>query len=233
METAVKRTPVLDQEGRVFTAQETAIMHIRNKIAYREFRPDDRIRQEQVAAELNSSIVPVREALKILEAEGLVIYRPHHGYQVARLNLKEFAEVNSIRELLEDEAIVRAVPRLTEDDFQKLYDAIQDCKASAANNDIVALCDANHRFHFTLFGAADMPRLTNFIRMLWQITDPYRFLYYADPAHRHQINNEHDAIMQAARNGDVGMTSLLAGEHRINGITSLRRMLTDPVNPDE
>jgi len=217
----------------VLTAQETAIMHIRNKIAYGEFRPDDRIRQELVAAELNSSIVPVREALKMLEAEGLVTYRPHHGYQVARLNLKEFAEVNSIRGLLEGEAIVRAIPRLTEEDFQKLYEAIQDCKVSASNNDIVALCDANHRFHFTLFEAADMPRLTNFIRMLWQITDPYRFLYYADPAHRHQINDEHDAIMQAARSGDVRLTSLLVDEHRINGITSLRRMLTDWVRPTE
>jgi DNA-binding GntR family transcriptional regulator len=208
-------------------------VHIRNKIAYGELRPDDRIRQELIASELNLSIVPVREALKMLEAEGLVAYRPHHGYQIARLNLKEFTEVNSIREILEREAITRAIPRLTEEDFQRLYDAIQDCKVSAANNDMVALCDANHRFHFILFEAADMPRLTNFIRMLWQITDPYRFLYYADPAHRHQINDEHDAIMQAARNGDVRLTSLLVDEHRINGITSLRRMLTNSVRPEE
>lgn len=225
-------TRTQDQEERVLTAQETAIVHIRNKIAYGELRPDDRIRQEIVAGDLNLSIVPVREALKMLEAEGLVAYRPHHGYQVARLNLKEFAEVNSIRDLLEGEAIARAIPRLTEEDFQKLYEAVQDCKTSAASDDIVALCDANHRFHFTLFEASDMPRLTNFIRMLWQITDPYRFLYYADPVNRQKINDEHDSILQAARNGDIHLTSLLIDEHRVNGTTSLRRMLTDWVRPD-
>lgn len=212
---------------RSVTAQEAALLHLRDKIARGELRPDDRIRQEVMAEELASSVVPVREALKILEAEGQVVYSPHHGYHVARLNLKELTEAYRIRELLEDEAIARAVPRLDEEDFHRLHEAIQDIDLYSQKNDIVAVSAANRRFHFTLFDAADMPRLTNFIRMLWQATDPYRSLYYADPEHRQLVNDEHNAILQAIRDGDVNLAIGLLSEHRKNAIASLRQTLTD------
>ena len=208
------------------TSQETAILHLRDQIAHGKLRPNDHIRQELLAAELGLSVVPVREALKILEGEGQVVYRPHYGYHVARLNLKELAEAYRIRELLENEAIALAVPKLDEEDFQELYGAIRDCNLFSQINDIVALTAANRRFHFTLFDAADMPRLTNFIRMLWQATEPYRSMNYADQENRDRINDEHDAIMQAIRNGDVQMTIRLLSEHRANSIASLRRTLT-------
>lgn len=214
------------QERRTLTAQETAILHVRDKIAHGTLRPDDHIRQEMLAGELGLSVVPVREALKILEAEGQVVYKPHFGYHVAGLNLKELTEAYRIRELLENEAIALAVPRLNEDDFHGLYEALKDCNLFSQKNDIVALSAANRRFHFTFFEAADMPRLTNFIRMLWQATDPYRSLYYADQENRRRINDEHDSIMQATRSGDVNLTIRLLSQHRANAITSLRRTLT-------
>src|ERR1700677_2823479 len=88
-----------------FTSQEKAILALRDRIANGELRPDDHIRQEMLATELRLSVVPVREALKILEAEGQVVYRPRRGYFVTRLDLKELAEAYRIRELLENEAI--------------------------------------------------------------------------------------------------------------------------------
>lgn len=216
---------------RAVTATEAAILHLREKIAHGELRPDDQVRQELIADELGSSVVPVREALKILEAEGQVLYTPHRGYHVARLNLKELAEAYRIRDLLEDEAIALAVPRLDEEDFQRLHEAIQDIDLHSKKNDIVAVSAANRRFHFTLYEAADMPRLTNFIRMLWQATDPYRSLYYADLSHRDLVNEEHRAILQATRDGDATLAIHLLSEHRKNAITSLRQTLTEAEAP--
>lgn len=223
----------IEQEKRTPTAQEVAILHVRDKIARGALRPNDHIRQEILSAELGLSVVPVREALKILEAEGQVVYKAHFGYHVAALNLKELTEAYRIRELLENEAITRAVPKLNEGDFHELYEALKDCNLYSQRNDIVALSAANRRFHFTLFEAADMPRLTNFIRILWQATDPYRSLYYVDQRNRRQINVEHDAIMQATRSGDVELVIQLLSQHRANAVTSLRRTLTHLPKPAE
>jgi DNA-binding GntR family transcriptional regulator len=209
-----------------FTAQEKAILQLRIRIANGELRPDDHIRQEMLATELRLSVVPVREALKILEAEGQVVYRPRRGYFVTRLDLKELAEAYRIRELLENEAIALAIPKLVEEDFRQLHEAIEECKLYSENFDIVALSAANRRFHFALFEAADTPRLTNFIRMVWQATDPYRSLYYADRENRERINIEHDAIMQAARSGNAPLAIRLLSEHRAHAIASLRQTLT-------
>jgi DNA-binding GntR family transcriptional regulator len=211
--------------------QEAAVLQLRDMIAHGKLRPGDHIHQEMVAIDLGSSIVPVREALKILEAEGQVIYRPNHGYEVTQLNLKELTETFRIRELLENEAIARAVPKLNEQDFHELYEAILECKLFSEKNDLVALTAANRRFHFTLFGAADMPHLTNLIRMLWHTTDPFPSLFYKDEEYRQQTNDEHDAMWGAIREGNVELTIRLQSEHRAEGFASFRQMLIHPSPP--
>lgn len=217
------------QQGRprAVTAQEAALAYLRDKIAGGLLEPDDRIGQEQIAAELGASVIPVREALKTLEAEGQVIYAPRRGYHVARLGRKDLIEAYRIRDLLEDEAVRVAVPRLVRDDLDRLEEAMTDVERAAAEGDIVAMTAANRRFHFTVFDAADMPRLTNFIRMLWQSTDPYRSRYYADPASRQLVDDEHRAVAAALRAGDAEAAVVLLRAHRNHAIERLTRTLTD------
>lgn len=211
---------------RAVTAQEAALAHLRSKIAGGLLRPDDRVGQEQIALELGSSVIPVREALKILEAEGQVVYAPRRGYHVARLSLKDLVEAYRIRELLEDEAVRVAVPRLVDGDLDHLEEALADVERAAADDDIVAMTAANRRFHFTLFDAADMPRLTNFIRMLWQSTDPYRSRYYAEPASRRLVNEEHRAVLAALRARDAQTAVAVLRAHRQHAIERLAQALS-------
>ena len=181
----------------VVTAQEAALNELRDRIATGLLRPGEQVRQETLGNEVGLSVVPVREALKILEAEGQVVYTPHRGYFVARLNVRELTEAYRIRELLEDEAVTRGVPALVDEDISRMAEAIKDIDRHIRAKDITAVAAANRRFHFTLFDAADMPRMTNFIRILWEMTEPYRSLYIADAAHRKQVNEEHRAILAA------------------------------------
>lgn len=213
---------------RAVTAQEAALHYLREKIAGGRLRPDDRIGQEQIAVELGSSVIPVREALQILEAEGQVVHTPRRGYHVTRLSLKDLLEAYRIRELLEEEAVRVAVPRLTADDLERLGEAMADVERSSAENDIVAMAAANRRFHFTLFDAADMPRLTNFVRMLWQSTDPYRSRYYADDVNRRLVNTEHRAVMAALRAGDTEAAVGLLRAHRHHAVERLAEVLSGP-----
>jgi DNA-binding GntR family transcriptional regulator len=214
------------ERPRAVTAQEAALAHLRSKIAGGVLRPDDRIGQEQIALELGSSVIPVREALKILEAEGQVVYAPHRGYHVARLSLKDLVEAYRIRELLEDEAVRVAVPRLADGDLDHLEEAMADVERAAAAADVVAMTAANRRFHFTLFDAADMPRLTNFIRMLWQSTDPYRSRYYADPVSCRAVNEEHRAVVAALLTRDAETAVAVLRAHRDHAIERLTEVLS-------
>ncbi|MEV6926711.1 GntR family transcriptional regulator [Dactylosporangium sp. NPDC051485] len=209
----------------VVTAQDAALARLRDRLARGVLRPGDQIRQEVLAAELGLSVVPVREALKTLEVEGQVSYYRHRGYFVAQLDLDELTETYRIRTLLEGEAVARAVTRIGRDDLDRLREAIRDIATFTRSQDIAAVTAANRRFHFTLFEAAEMPRMTNFIRMLWDSTDAYRSLYFADAAHLRLINTEHRRILRAVREGDVAAAVELSAAHRDHALAALARLL--------
>lgn len=203
------------------TAQQAALAHLRRRIADGSMAPESWIRQEHLAEQLGSSVVPVREALKVLEAEGLVRYAPHRGYQVALLSLEELTETYRIRQLLEDEVVRIAVPRLTAENFDRLDQAIAEMEAAAERDDTAAMIDANRELHFTVFEAAGRPRTVDFIRMLWQSTDSYRSVYYVDPEARDRVNREHRSIVEALRRGEVEQAVAELGQHRAHAVATL------------
>jgi DNA-binding GntR family transcriptional regulator len=209
------------------TAQQLALEHIRELVARGQLQPDARIRQEQLAAELGTSVIPVREALKTLEAEGQVRYAPHKGYQVAKLSLEELTETYLIRRLLEDEIVRIAVPLLTESHFAELEQLAHDMVEASAADDPHRMISANRDFHFTIFAAARHPRMEDFIRMLWQSTDAYRSVYYADRHARDRVNAEHASIVSALRAGDVDRAVRELDEHRRHAIAALAARLED------
>lgn len=209
------------------TAQQIALEHIRDLISQGFLKPDDRIRQEQLAAELGSSVIPVREALKTLEAEGQVRYAPHRGYHVARLSLEELTETYRIRELLEDDLVRTAVPLLLEEHYLILDRAMDAMEAASSTGDIATMIESNREFHFTIFAAAMKPRMVDIVRVLWQQTDPYRSLYYADPQARQLVDLEHRSIVTTLRSGDVARAIEQLGLHREHAVAALALRLQD------
>ncbi len=94
-----------DPFSRPPTAQEAVLVELRKEIASGALRPGEQVLQEAIADRLGVSRVPLREALKILEGEGQVVYHPHRGYFVAELSVADLVEVYRIRDLLEAEAV--------------------------------------------------------------------------------------------------------------------------------
>lgn len=213
---------------RVVTAQSVALEHLRVSIGSGVLRPGDQIRQDAVASELSLSIVPVREALKVLQTEGQVRYEPNRGYFVSRLSHEELREAYHLRKLLEDDAVRLAVPKLTEEALNDLQQAIADMDEANALQDVPALSEANRRFHFRLYEAAEMPRMANFIRILWDTTEPYRSLFFNEHEHRIRVNEEHREIIAAARSRDVNKTVRLLNVHRDGTVRELAELLTRP-----
>jgi DNA-binding GntR family transcriptional regulator len=209
----------------VITVQHGTLLWLRDQIARGTVRPGDQLRQENLARQFGVSVPPVREALKTLEAEGQVVYKPHRGYFVASMSFSDLAENYRIRDLLESEAVQRSVPILGKADVGRMRDAIRDMDDAHRNDDIPTLTLANRRFHFTLFDASEMPRMTDMIRVLWESSDRYRSLYFATHQHRRRVNDEHRAILAAVRAHDTHSAVALLNTHRENALQSLRSTL--------
>jgi DNA-binding GntR family transcriptional regulator len=207
------------------TAQEAVLAELRTMIATGELSPGAPIRQVPLAQALGVSRVPVREALKVLQAEGQAAYSPHRGYVVATLDPTELRECYRIRELLEAEAVRVSIPRLSTVDH--LEAALSEVESAGCAGDLVALAAANRRFHFCLYEPSGMPRLVSLIRTLWDATDPYRSRYFTEPANRHAINAEHRAVLAAVRAGDVDRAVTLLDEHRSHALHTLTAQLED------
>jgi DNA-binding GntR family transcriptional regulator len=207
------------------TAQEAVLSELRRAIVTGELRPGEQVLQDALAERFGVSRVPLREALKILEGEGQVIYRPHRGYFVAELDLDDLREVYRIRDLLESEAVRVAVPQITEAELAALAAALDDVERASAAGDLARMAEANRRFHFGLIEAAHLPRLSRLVRVLWDATDVYRSLYYADEGHRDTVHDEHRAVLDAVLAGSAERAVDLLRAHRERAVRSLEAVL--------
>jgi DNA-binding GntR family transcriptional regulator len=219
------------QPSRPQTAQQLAHAQLRSKIVSGELQPGDPIRQEALAERKGTSRVPLREALKILEGEGQVTYRPHRGYVVTSLSIEDLLEVYRIRELLEGEAARQSAIKMSENDLALVVDAQREFERAHAESDIATLTSANRTFHFQLLEAAGMPRLMRLVRILWDATDVYRSINYNDETNRRQVIREHRAIIKAARGRDPEKLVDMLDAHRDAAVIALRRMLSNGIRP--
>jgi DNA-binding GntR family transcriptional regulator len=204
------------------TAQEVAVGWLRDAIATGELRPGDRIGQEAVAAEIGVSLIPVREALRILESEGLVTYRPRRGYLVTELDLADFEEIYRLRALLESDAVRRGIGGIGPAEVEALEEAADECAAAAKADDVAGELAANRRFHFLLFSAAGSPHEERLIRLLWDATVAYRALYYALPGESAEADKAHRRIIAAVRAGDADRLCGELDAHRQRALDSIR-----------
>lgn len=212
--------------ARPLTTQEHVLAELRRMILRGALVPGEPIRADQIAAELEVSRVPVREALKILEGEGQVTYRPHHGYVLAELRLEDLRENYRIRRLLEDDAAGVALGRITDEDVQHMRDAIEEMEALGPE-DPAAMAVVNRRFHFVLLEAAGMPQLMHHVRLLWNASDHYRSVYYADAAYRREVHDEHRQILAAVTGRDPDALRTALDGHRDRAIEGLRAILKE------
>lgn len=208
------------------TAQDAVLAALREDILTGVLEPGDQLVQEALAERYGVSRVPLREALKMLESEGQVVNHPHRGYFVAELSVADLREVYHLRALLERAALSAAVPLLDEVDIEEIAGLGDDVDTAARAGDVLAMAEANRRFHFALFDAAAMPRLSRLLRQLWEATDAYRSLYYQQQVNRSRVLEEHAGMIMALRERDVDRVIAQHDEHRAQSVAAVESMLT-------
>ena len=157
-----------------------------------QLKPGDRIKQDELASELNLSRIPVRDALRILETRGLVSLRANAGARVASLTRRDMELSYEIREKLEPMLLAESIPNLGDADF----DAMRDIKARLERvSDADEYMPLARGFHWTAFGGHQVPLLAQIVERLWDTTQHYRRVY-AEITLR---NEELMAVMRAER----------------------------------
>jgi DNA-binding GntR family transcriptional regulator len=208
------------------TAQQHAVQSLRSMIVSADLQPGQRVNQDHVAELVGLSVAPVREALRVLEQEGQVTYRPRRGYFVTELRVSDLREIYELRQLLEERAARRALPTLDQDAFERIALAARDCYDAAAADDVIAELEANRRFHFAILASPDQPHTMRLIRLLWESTEAYRAMYYNSPDERRHSIDAHDRIMAAMRHGDADRLIAELDAHRARALEVLCGILS-------
>jgi DNA-binding GntR family transcriptional regulator len=172
---------------------------LREAIVKGVFKSGVQLRQDALAAELGVSRIPIREALRKLEAEGLVTIHQNRGAVVSNLSGAEIQEIYEIRILLESAALRLAIPRMTDETYRQAEEALREMHME---EETIRWINLNRRFHSILYGPADRPRLLSLINTLRTNVDRYVSIYISLLNNRNQAQREHATILEACKRGD-------------------------------
>lgn len=172
--------------------------------------PETPIRQDRIALEFKASHVPVREAFRKLEAQGLLVSAPRRGVRVAPLDPTALMEVTEMRAALEVLALRHALPKLTAADLAVAEAALD---AGERSRDIAVWEAANRRFHGALRRSCEMPRLLATLDDLDRVAARYLYATWRDLDWQPRSDREHRALLAAVRDGDASRACDLLRAH--------------------
>ena len=195
------------------TVVDHAVEELRERILSGDYAEGFPLRQDALASDLGMSRIPVREALRQLEVEGLVTFSPHAGAVVSTLSLDEIAELFELRALVESDLLRKAVPKMTPEVLDRA-EAILDAYDTAFESSHVAdWGHLNWEFHSTLLAAADRPVTLGILGMLHNHSDRYTRMQIALTRWQSRASEEHHAILEAVRAGNAAQAGRLLKTH--------------------
>lgn len=176
--------------------------YLRQAILDGHIGPGSRIRQEEIAERLGASRLPVREALRMLQSEGLTELEPNKGARVPRLGARELDVVYRMRECLEPLALSESVPLLSAPDVEELARLQADIEATREVPEFLRL---DREFHLLTYSRCDVEPLAGTVVRLWNSTQHYRRAYMTviGAAQRWIVNAEHNLLLDAVRRRDI------------------------------
>lgn len=175
--------------------------YLREAILRGDIAPGEWIRQEDVAERLGASRLPVREALRILEAEGLTEHEPRKGARVPLLSQHEVDVIYQMRERLEPLALSESIPHLTAETLARIEEVQELIEA---NHDVTRFLELDREFHLLTYTGCRIDSLVSMVTRLWNSTQHYRRAYVSlgGPGRMWVVNAEHRLILDALERRD-------------------------------
>ncbi|MFA5523487.1 MAG: GntR family transcriptional regulator [Tissierellales bacterium] len=196
--------------------REIVFESIREAILYGRLKPGERVMEIQLAEKLGVSRTPVREAIRKLELEGLLIMEPRKGAYVADVSLKDVVDVLEVRSSLEGLAASLAATRASEEEIELLKEKSMEFKECIEINDVQGMIAKDTEFHETIFKAAKNKKLTSIIESLREQVQRFRVTYFTEYNMTTYLAQEHHNVLEAIASRDPEKSKEYAQRHIVN-----------------
>ena len=207
---------------------------LRQAILKGELKPGERLMEIQLANKLGVSRTPVREAIRKLELEGLVLMIPRKGAEVAEITRQDMEDVLEVRTALEELAVKDACDHITDAQLSELKKASNEFKkALLEGKDLVTCADADMHFHDVILSATNNRRLIQMLNNLSEQMYRYRMEYLKDERTHKTLIEEHDSIRRALKKHDKVKAGAAIRVHIDNQKRSILESLTEKEEDEE
>lgn len=191
---------------------------LRQAILRGELKPGERLMEIQLANKLGVSRTPIREAIRKLELEGLVLMIPRRGAEVAQITEKSLRDVLEVRRALEELAVQLACLRMTPEGVTKLKYAATEFENVLGDEDITVVAEADVAFHDVIYLATDNERLISLLNNFREQMYRYRVEYLKKKEFHKKLLKEHQEIIRAIENGEAELATKITSEHIENQV---------------
>ena len=198
---------------------------LRQAILTGELKPGERLMEIHLANRLGVSRTPIREAIRKLELEGLVIMIPRRGAEVAQITEKSLKDVLEVRRALDALCVELACDRIDEEGLAALEKACEAVEAAMKTNDLKKIAQADVAFHDIIVRATDNARLIQLVYNLSEQMYRYRFEYIKDTSSHAQLIKEHRILFESIRDKNKQIAAETAQLHIDNQENSIMKQL--------
>jgi len=198
---------------------------LREAILKGELKPGERLMEVQLAVKLGVSRTPIREAIRMLEQEGLAVTIPRRGAEVARMTEKDMQDVLQVREALDELAASIACELITEEELKQLERAMEEFEIATGTKDIKRIADTDMSFHDIIYHATRNPKLVNILNNLREQMYGYRVEYLKDERNYPVLLKEHREILKGFKEKNKNLVSESMRTHVINQATAVKNMI--------
>lgn len=190
------------EENAYLPLRDVVFQTLRQAILKGELQPGERLMEIKLAESLGVSRTPIREAIRKLELEGLVVMIPRKGAAVANITEKDTKDVLEVRRTLEMFAVEVACDRITEEQLVELKKAAKEFEASKGSMDLIRIAETDMNFHEIIYEATQNERLVQMLNNLRENMYRYRIEYLKDPNYYDSLVKEHQEILGAIEKKD-------------------------------
>lgn len=198
---------------------------LREAILKGDLKPGERLMELQLASKLGVSRTPIREAIRMLEQEGLAVTMPRRGAEVAKMTLKDMEDVLEIREALDELAVRIACDKITGEQLKRLVEVKEAFEASTKSGNVKRIAEADVRFHDIIYEATDNPKLVTMLNHLREQVYRYRVEYIKDAQNYPTLIAEHEAIVESVKNRDADKAAAAMHMHVQNQALAVKEVI--------
>ena len=203
---------------------------LREAILKGELKPGERLMEMHLATKLGVSRTPIREAIRMLELEGLAVTIPRKGAQVAKMTEKDLQDVLEVRDALDELAVACACKRMTKEQLVQLKEAMKLFEDATKTDDVRTIVETDEAFHDVIYSAASNPKLVNIINSAREQMYRYRYEYVKDKSVYKQLIDEHRAITEGFEKRDIDYVKKIMHTHLSNQMNAVRIVIREQNN---